>query len=489
MVITGYFPDFNNWRYENAKIYRFHEGNPSSRELVDRSVFESAASSYVSSAAARDASTYSPTDPNGHFGPFGCTTSGSPITPPPNEYIDLYPRVRSRTGLRWMRRIKTDDIIVTNTSRGNCEINYFIGYTDANKETPIRRSKTISNTGLFPIYSKNKQWIVLNGWVWETSSMTYYATRLKRTQTAFTPISKSALADAIKSYLSSPQDGQSVTSCLANANDGTVDALTALAEMPETLRSILEAIKVGIKMYKDARLKTWRLYNKGKANTGITQSQATAARNAKELADAIANVWLNFRYNITPTKILIEDLLKTLDTKISKFLRFREFFQNEIEVSSLLENYTTFSKLTQRHRVFIKRCVSVKGNYTWNNLILTNVAVTGYELVPFSFVFDWFVNLGDYITALFVRPAFKQEGATYSWTTEGTVTVTHKIDHSGAHINVRGYVRHVINPRLASNLAYNPDINLFRQLDALALGWQLFKKEIMATISRGLVTR
>lgn len=59
---------------------------------------------------------------------------------------------------------------------------------------------------------------------------------------------------------SASYDGSMIMGCLAEANRGTIDALTALAEMPETVRSIYNGIKTCLRMYGDAVYATGRHY-------------------------------------------------------------------------------------------------------------------------------------------------------------------------------------------------------------------------------------
>lgn len=261
-------------------------------------------------------------------------------------------------------------------------------------------------------------------------------------------------------------------SCLAQANRGTIDALTALAELPETVRSIYNGIKVILRMYADARKKAFRIYNKAKGNS----NSATAKKNAHELADAIADVWLNFRYNITPNAILIEDLVKTLETDLVEFLRFRETGRSKLVDWDLNSDWEYQNNTEVTERALIKRLIDLTVEMPKiKHLVLSNVVVTGYELIPFSFMAEWFWNLGDVLAGLFVNPDFRLEGSTYSWQIRGTETYIHKATKASVVCNIKAYRRIVINPREAGCLTFKVDLNWMRQLDALAIAWSLFK--------------
>lgn len=488
MKIHGYFPDFTNVVYDGPKIYRFRlaEG-PSSRQLVDSSLLIGIIKGDIIAAASRDASIYLIPELSSHFGPFGCSFTGSGVEPPAPKIVNLYPRLSTNNGKRWRARKRTKDIIVSPYITGQVQISYNVGKVFTPQQPPIIRTKFIANCGLFSLYKLNTQWIVVDGWVYETGYIRYPAAYGATVETVFPHFPEEKFLSALRAIVGKDKDGAMVMACLSGANRGTIDALTAMAEFPETVRSLLDLVKSCIHIYKDARIKSFRLYNKGRANSGIPQSQATLAKNAEELADAIANVWLNFRYNITPNMILIEDIVKTLNLKLKEFIRFRETQNRAVfdYPTTPVEGWTPNASLTVTERVMIKRLLDLTSEFPkFKHLVLMNVAVTGYELIPFSFVFDWFVNLGDAIAAFSANPHFRAEGSTYTWKYRGSIDFTHKPSNAKVNFDVRIYKCDVINPKSVSCLAFNPDLAGDRTRDAIALTWSVFKKDIMSTLSR-----
>ena len=464
MKINGYFPDFTNVTYSGSKVYRFKDsnGHPTNRQLVDSSILIDAIKGDILSAASRDASIYIKPDLSSHFGPFGCSFSGGDVEPPAPKIVNLYPRSSTNNGKRWRARKRTKEIIVSPYVTGQVLITYNVGKVFTPKQPPITRMKSLAMCGLFKLYKYNTQWIVVDGWVYETGYIQYPATYGESVETIFPHFPEDKFLSNLRAIVGKEKDGAMVMACLSGANRGTIDALTAMAELPETIRSLLDLVKQCIIMYKDARVKSFRLYNKGRANSGIPQSQATLAKNGEELADAIANVWLNFRYNITPNVILIEDIMKTLNLELKEFVRFRET-QNRVVLdypTATVEGWTPVASLTVTERVMIKRLLDLTSEFPkFKHLVLTNVAITGYELVPFSFVFDWFVNLGDAIAAFAVYPHFRAEGSTYSWKYRGSIDFTHKPSNAKVNFDVRIYKCDVINPNSVSCLAFNPDLS------------------------------
>lgn len=490
MDITGLFPDFSAMTTASATEARRLVSDPSYREIVDSSVMLNAVRPKVLAAAGRDASIYLPSDRVTHFGPFNCVTSGEPLPPPPSRYIELFERKSHNNGKRWKARHRTNDIIVSPYAVGVAEFTYQLGRTEEFISGPIMRQKDLNQSGLFPLYDKNKMWIIVDGWIYEGNRILYPAVRQKVSESIFRDDPTGMIASRLTGAIGSELKGALVAECLAEANRGTIDALTAMAEFPATLRSIMDGVKLCMKIYKDARIKSFRLYNKAKRQQGVNQSQADLAKNAKELADAIANVWLNFRYNIMPNVYTIEDAIKTLETDLKEFVRFRETqnVQQHIDFNSQtwLNDSQSFNVT---HRVLIKRLLELSSEFPKiKHLVLTNVAVTGYELVPFSFVFDWFVNMGDMIAAFSISPEFTQQGATYSWKYTGAAHFTHVTDKSGVSVNLKAYKCDVINPLDSACLEFNPDLDWMRKTDALALTWSVFKKEISSSLARALRT-
>lgn len=489
MDITGYFPNFSTLSSPSTSTARRKVSDPSYREVVDIGVMLNAVSPRVLAAAGRDASIYLTTSgSNTHFGPFGCTFQGQPLLPPPTRYVELFERKSRNNGQRWKKRYRTNDIIVSPYATGMAEFTYQLGRTDTFISGPSYQVKDLFRSGLFPLHESNRQWIIVDGWIYESSRIRYPVIYQRVSETIFRDDPTEQIANLLRGAIGSDLNGALVAECLADANRGTIDALTAMAEFPQTLLSLLEGIKLCMKIYKDARVKSFRLYNKAKRQTDVNQSQADIAKNARELADAIANVWLNFRYNITPNVYLIEDIIKTLDTQLKEFVKFRETQNVNQNIEFSLDKWSNDSQnFNVTHRVMIKRLLDLTSNFPKvKHLVLTNVVVTGYELVPYSFVLDWFINLGDLIAAFGITPEFTQQGATYSWKYTGAAKFTHNVDKSSISVYLKAYKCNVINPLNSSCLEFNPDLNWMRQVDAIALMWSAFKNEFSRSLSHAI---
>jgi hypothetical protein len=73
-------------------------------------------------------------------------------------------------------------------------------------------------------------------------------------------------------------------------------------------------------------------------------------------------------------------------------------------IANVIINYTTTDEVTVRARTLDEVDFSVANNIGFSVKGLTSLP---WELVPYSFVADWFVNVGDYIRALTPVPGLK----------------------------------------------------------------------------------
>lgn len=298
-----------------------------------------------------------------------------------------------------------------------------------------------------------------------------------------------------------------VTKVTSDANTGSVDILTAMAELPEALSSILNACKTMVRLYTACKKRELRFQNRAKSvklsyDEAVLQFSKLAEviengpgskrfkrrrlreiakqrlqlkrqlrLNLKEITDAIASVWLNYRYNITPNVLLIKGALDAVDKAEKLFARWAS---TEKSYLSLPEGYE--GSVEVLHRCQIKRLFN---SAQIDNFLSFNPFLTAWELIPLSFTIDWFINVGNSIAAITGTPSgIAQEGATYSWKTSGTITRTYK-DGSSVTVEVKGYKRIVIDPSLYCRLSWNPDFSPVRQLDALALSWNIALKRLI----------
>lgn len=151
----------------------------------------------------------------------------------------------------------------------------------------------------------------------------------------------------------------------------------------------------------------------------------------KTVADFVSANWLQYRYGIMPLMFTYQDLLVALDKVGDVAPRYRALgAADQTKTTSDLEevsNDATWGFSYERSRE-TQTEMSVRAGimYTMDRrdsfgLNLRHLPITAWELTPFSFVLDWFLNTGDYIQAISPKIGVKKLAG---WTTEKVVRST-----------------------------------------------------------------
>jgi hypothetical protein len=421
------------------------------------------------------------------FGPYNCTLSGKIVKIPSYVNAELFPRIKSNTGLRWSKRTRTNDIILTNHTRGSLQIDFVPGLgTLTSYDGQISSNIPAKNLGLWPVDNKNG-YVYIKGRVFMNFNVNKYYRRMIRVQNVdprppgWNPKSYEWLVKA--KLISLEPDTLMVTSTLAKANSGTVELLSTLAETPQTVIEIINAVKAILKMYKDARAKAFRLYNKGGAGSPAN----TLWRNSKEFAQAVADVWMTWRFSIRPNEYLLNDLIDIYYSKAQEFIRFREKTFTSFTIPSPGLPPVSSAEVSAEHRCMIKRLFDVSRPEA---LVMQRFALNGvialYELTPFSWMADYFVNLGDWAASLFnITPALA-EGSTLSWQVKNAVRSFGSDETGFINVTLSVYRRDVIDPSALTCIKFNPDLDASKIADISAVMWNVFKKDLPRDIIRRL---
>ena len=273
------------------------------------------------------------------------------------------------------------------------------------------------------------------------------------------------LVDAVNPLCGGFNTGM-ITSALAEANQGTYDLLTELAELPETVRWMYDLLG-------QARDATSAAVNK---EIKYKQMFKRKAMTAIQLADALASVWMQYRYAISPIVYSLQDIEKTLGQYNRVFKTTRGFDREDEDFDSMMADFTWHGMNimsyvgNHKHRIFLKRNydpVTLLDGFLKN--ISLNPITTTWELVPLSFVADWFVNIGDVLAAYTGPSLHIGEGCTYS------IQRDLKFQLGGSRprydVEIQSYARTIIDPSSLAGFTLEFDLPWKRQLDALALTW------------------
>jgi hypothetical protein len=172
------------------------------------------------------------------------------------------------------------------------------------------------------------------------------------------------------------------------------------------------------------------LRNPIKGMTDLAKRYRRAGRRAKRrgttraysVLQFIEEEWLAYRYAVMPIVFDMQDAVNAVDSLKEKPERFTARGSAKDEGSnSLVVGPVQWGPFAMSKVVTTRRAVSVRAGilYTMNTrdtfgLSPSQIPSTVWELVPFSFVVDWFVNVGDYIGAITPKIGVDILG---SWTT------------------------------------------------------------------------
>jgi len=216
-----------------------------------------------------------------------------------------------------------------------------------------------------------------------TGPYAYYA------QTGFTKLPPVALVtDAeIASAI-----GVAATRAWEQSNGHLADILVDIAEMRQTLHmftrptNAIQPLLRAINSTKAKNLK--KLGDVGKAS--ITSAQ---------------NMWLQYRYGIRPLVSSVTGILKALDKKPSMK---RQTFRGNYSLSKVNSSPGTFDTWSTRigYNDDVSDVVQIRAGILMEESfdLSTSLGVDGagllslpWEIVPFSFVADWFINVGSFL--------------------------------------------------------------------------------------------
>lgn len=175
------------------------------------------------------------------------------------------------------------------------------------------------------------------------------------------------------------------------------------------------------------------------------------------LSWSLADLWLAFRYALMPIVYSIGDIQRLVD-QIGRRQEFFVFRTGETISSSrpasIPEGLSCYQEGTIEIRGVCRRRLSLRGELRGLQILLDrcsfNPIKTGWELVPFSFVIDWFLNLGSWLTSLMW----------VDWSSESKATISER----------RRYIEFTVYRDKAGVQAYWPSSSLVAP-GQLAYSW------------------
>lgn len=253
-----------------------------------------------------------------------------------------------------------------------------------------------------------------------------------------------------------------VTSLVAEANSGSFDLLTQVAETRETVGYLFGLLRSVVDLVSECSLAVARIKKQpGKALAVI--------------ANETTSIWMQYRYAIMPFVYSIDDALETLASRFVEYQTYRQAGEEILELPEI--DGWACEPVKIINRGYLKdRFLS---DHQLRGLKL-NPFSTAWELIPMSFVVDWVLNVGDLLSTLVEPKNIGQRAVQYSSQIPlGTsVRISHP-NHTGwMDINIGIYRARPINPYGHIGLNLSVNMSWKRWLDAIALSWQLTKGKL-----------
>lgn len=279
------------------------------------------------------------------------------------------------------------------------------------------------------------------------------------------------------------------TQLSADLNTGIASILVSAAELPKTVRMINKALML---------LRNPLINAKNKLR--LTRVQLRTPQGRKALLDMAEQDWLEGRYGWRP---FIYDVMSWVEASKSKYSERRTVKGQVTSVSPapFVETYSQTSvgcppvTLTTKWQIDYIASAGQTADFgvnlsqfarTWGAL---DVAGTAWELVKFSFILDWFFNLGDSLKALQVYALIDERVGWNKFSTVGTVKQTYTYPALGTYGDrqVDSLVNEVKTPILEQvkitqrnavtsfmpSLGFSMNVDCAKTLDLLALLHQL----------------
>lgn len=284
-----------------------------------------------------------------------------------------------------------------------------------------------------------------------------------------------------------------MTRAAARAMEPDWDALTFIAEAGDLQRRVVSILLFLRKLFK--RMKLELAANLRKYYTDKEwRERKRSKRELKRFRDGLSleGLWLQYRYEVMPLISDFQSALETFEKKgVQNFTRKgKAIAEFPVELSNtdvLVRDWSATDMVVQT----VRGTISVRSTAIGRTLSLRpaawgSVLTTAWELVSLSFVVDWFVDVGSWLSTLAysgdvdivaqcvsVKTDLEFEvwsSRVYAGKSDDTPTRTETTGSCTPHVHRVKVTRYQRWPDSPSGLpSWNPRITTLRLLDAAAL--------------------
>lgn len=403
--------------------------------------------------------------PAGYFGKWNYTASNGEQVPKPKDYSDEISI--SPANPNFNTRKHSGEIVVSSMKKAKVHL---IASSALSQQRPFYETGTTlldhKNEGLYPLADKldGVQPAIIGGefvtFVIRARVFEYYDQYWMQASVDLKKIAERFL-------LSPTINGDLVTSAAVKLNKQTMDLLTELAELPETVALARDTLGL--------------FRNKGRKLNKVLheiRDELSGGRSLAQLGDRIASARLLYRYGILPLGYTLKDIKNVLKESFRRQYT-KAYYRKDGSFPTDWEGWTFNGSATERTSVFLKRRLDPNSSIQQVQQVFGfNLPLTLWELTPWSLVVDWALKVGDYLTAINVYPSL-QDAGTYSVKRSISGTYVQDADSSKTvSVSIDFYERVVINYQDHLVLQSDLVLNNARKMDALAFSWQVIRNGI-----------
>lgn len=221
---------------------------------------------------------------------------------------------------------------------------------------------------------------------------------------------------------------------------------------------------------------------------GAVKTAANIARPKNWKRISATNEWLSYRYGWRTLMYDIKDIHQCILNLDEKQTRFSERAGNSYSNSYQTEYFKQYTHYSLEGLTQDAVSVNLRGSVTADISIpkvLINPVATAWELIPFSFVLDWFVSVGKWIEAASFDLLAQAYAASWGYridmdrTFQMEIGSTESTFSSGYH-NEFGQSLASLTVRVPSSVPPHPHFRLrldqFKIMDLVGLVWQRHRR-------------